>query len=151
MSQIAGSCHDDIDMTVGRSTSPTHQVGQKAEEAALSFLQQKDFQLIAQNYHCSMGELDLVVVQDHLLVFVEVRQRKPSVFGNAAASVTPSKQRKIIKTSAFFLQSFPEFELFDCRFDVIAIDSRGSNKSTESGHENMMIDWIEGAFDASAL
>jgi len=136
-------------MTVGRSTSPTHQVGQKAEETALRFLQQKGFLLVAQNYHCKMGELDLVVVQDHLLVFVEVRQRKPSMFGNAAESVTPSKQRKIIKTSAFFLQSFPEFAVYDCRFDVIAIDSRKSNKSKESDHENLTIDWIEGAFDAT--
>lgn len=136
-------------MTVGRSTSPTHQVGQKAEETALRFLQQKGFQLIAQNYHCLMGELDLIVAQDQLLVFVEVRQRKSSVFGNAAASVTPSKQRKIIKTSAFFLQSFPEFAVYDCRFDVIAIDSHGSNKSKELRHENLTIDWIEGAFDAT--
>lgn len=143
-------CHGNIDMTVGRSTSPTHQIGQKAEDVALIFLQQKGFQLVAQNYHCKMGELDLVVAQDQLLVFVEVRQRKLSVFGNAAASITLSKQRKIIKTSAFFLQSFPEFEAYDCRYDVIAIDSWG-RKSLGAGHENITIDWIDGAFDTSAL
>ncbi len=132
-------------MTVGRSTSPTHQVGQQAEETALRFLLRQGFQLVAQNYHCPLGELDLVVVQDHLLVFVEVRQRKSGVFGSAAASVTPSKQRKIIKTSAVFLQSFPEFESFDCRFDVIAID-----RSVQFGDSKSM-EWIEGAFDASIL
>ncbi len=131
-------------MTVGRSTSPTHQVGQKAEEAALSFLKDKGFQLVAQNFHCPMGEIDLIVVQEGLLVFVEVRQRKSSVFGNAATSITPSKQRKIIQTSATFLQSFPEFESYDCRFDVIAIES-----SARFSAENLKINWIEGAFDAA--
>jgi putative endonuclease len=141
-------------MTVGRSTSPTHQVGQKAEEAALIFLQRQGFQLIAQNFHCRMGEIDLIMTQDQLLIFVEVRQRKSSVYGSAAASVTVSKQRKIIKTSAFFLQLFPKFETFDCRFDVIAID--GPNYNTkENSHKidlgNIIINWIEGAFDAEML
>lgn len=132
-------------MTVGRSTSPTHQIGQQAEETALNFLQQQGFQFVAQNYHCKMGEIDLIVKKDHLLVFVEVRQRKSSVFGGAAASVTPSKQRKIIQTSAFFLQSFSEFESFDCRFDVIAIDRPAQFSDSKK------IDWIEDAFDASVL
>jgi putative endonuclease len=133
-------------MTVGRSTSPTHQVGQKAEEAAIDFLTTKGFQLVAQNYHSPLGELDLVVTQDRLLVFVEVRFRKAGIFGNAAASITPSKQRKIIQTSMIFLQSFPEFESFDCRYDVIAIDCY-----SKMSHENYKMNWIEGAFDASIL
>jgi putative endonuclease len=139
-------------MTVGRSTSPTHQMGQKAEEAALRFLKQKGFQLVVQNFHCPMGELDLVMVQDRLLVFVEVRLRKTSIYGNAASSITPSKQRKIIQTSALFLQSFPEFDSYDCRFDVIAIDSRATNQNSYSQKIDtgiMIINWVEGAFDAS--
>jgi putative endonuclease len=139
-------------MTVGRSTSPTHQVGQKAEEAALIFLQRQGFQRVAQNFHCRMGEIDLIVTKGQLLIFVEVRQRKSSVFGSAAASVTVSKQRKIIKTAAFFLQSFPKFESFDCRFDVIAIE-RSNHHSTENSQKidtgNLIINWIEGAFDAA--
>lgn len=66
-------------MTVGRSTSPTHQIGQKAEENALQFLLNQGFQLIVQNYHCQFGEIDLIVFKNELLVFVEVRQRKASV------------------------------------------------------------------------
>lgn len=133
-------------MTVGRSTSPTHQVGQKAEETAIDFLRTKGFQLVAQNYHSPVGEIDLVVIQDRLLVFVEVRFRKSGIFGNAASSITPSKQRKIIQTSAIFLQSFPEFESHDCRYDVIAID-----RYTKTSREHLKMSWIEGAFDASML
>ena len=130
-------------MTVGRSTSPTHQIGQKAEERALQFLQDQGFQMVVQNYHGQFGEIDLIVFKDKLLVFVEVRQRKVSVFGTAAASVTLGKQRKISKTAAIFLQSHPEFESFDCRFDVIAIDvASRTNKVVPD------INWIEGAFEA---
>lgn len=130
-------------MTVGRSTSPTHQIGQQAEESALRFLLNQGFQLVAQNYHCQVGEIDLIVLKKDLLIFVEVRQRKVSIFGSAAASVTASKQRKISRTAAFFLQSHPEFESFDCRFDVIAIDV-----STRRAGEGSNMSWIEGAFDA---
>lgn len=133
-------------MTVGRSTSPTHQIGQKAEESALRFLRDQGFQLVAQNYHCKSGEIDLVVFKSELLVFVEVRQRKVSVFGSAAASITVSKQRKICKTAAFFLQAHPEFEFFDCRFDVIAIDvSKRLNNVVPD------LNWIEGAFEAAVF
>ncbi len=133
-------------MTVGRSTSPTHQVGQKAEEAAIDFLRAKGFQLVAQNYHSPVGEIDLVVSLDRLLVFVEVRFRKTGAFGTAASSITPSKQRKIIQTSALFLQSFPEFESYDCRYDVIAID-----RDTKTNQAQQKMTWIEGAFDAAML
>lgn len=130
-------------MTVGRSTSPTHQIGQKAEENALQFLLNQGFQLIVQNYHCQFGEIDLIVFKNELLVFVEVRQRKASVFGNAASSVTASKQRKISQAAAIFLQTHPQFETFDCRFDVIAIDvAARTNKAAPE------INWIEGAFEA---
>lgn len=135
-------------MTVGRSTSPTHQVGQRAEESALRFLQDQGFKLVEQNFHSKMGEIDLivsqVVSQYSLLVFVEVRQRKASVFGSAAASVTRGKQRKISRTAAFFLLLHPEFEAFDCRFDVIAIDV-----SRQLTGEISNMNWIEGAFEAA--
>lgn len=130
-------------MTVGRSTSPTHQIGQQAEERALRFLQDQGFQLVAENFHCQFGEIDLIVSKSELIVFVEVRQRKMSVFGSAAASVTTSKQRKISQSAAIFLQSNHQFELFDCRFDVIAIDV-----SSRFMDEASNLNWIEGAFDA---
>lgn len=133
-------------MTVGRSTSPTHQIGQKAEESALQFLLDNGFQFVAQNYHCQFGEIDLVVFKSKLLVFVEVRQRRVSAFGSAAASITVSKQRKISKTAAFFLQAHPEFEFFDCRFDVIAIDV------SKRLHDVVPdLNWIEGAFEAAVF
>jgi len=88
-------------MTVGRSTSPTHAAGQYAEEHALAFLKTQGFTLVAQNFHGKVGEIDLVMAKDKLLIFVEVRLRRPSRFGSAAESVTFAKQRKISKTVSF--------------------------------------------------
>jgi putative endonuclease len=130
-------------MTVGRSSSPTHQTGQQAEDWALDFLRRQGFTLVAQNFHSRLGEIDLIMSKDQLLIFCEVRTRKSSSFGGAAASVTPAKQRKISQTANQFIQSFPQFESYECRFDVIAIDLAGKNAAQQQN-----VDWLEGAFDA---
>lgn len=83
------------------------------------------------------------------MVFIEVRQRKRSGFGDAALSITASKQRKVIKTAKYFLQQHPEYAQYDCRFDVIAY-----NTSTKMSSKEQLVDnqpeWLQGAFVASA-
>ncbi|WP_410211374.1 YraN family protein [Aquirhabdus sp.] len=133
-------------MTVGRSTSPTHTAGQYAEERALAFLKTQGFTLVVQNFHGKVGEIDLVMTKDKLLIFVEVRLRRPSRFGSAAESVTFAKQRKISKTAALFLQRFSQYESYDCRFDVVTIE--GNPALQDSAMPELKIDWLEGAFYA---
>ena len=111
-------------MTVGRSSSPTHQIGAVAEQLAAQFLQAQGWQVVAENFHCRRGEIDLIIRPNdaqQLLVFVEVRSRKPSQFADAISSVTVAKQRKLYKAAAYFLQTHAEFSEFECRFDVIAV------------------------------
>jgi len=130
-------------MTVGRSTSPTHQIGAAAEQLAAQFVQAQGWQVIAENFHCRLGEIDLIIrpnTAERLVVFVEVRSRKRGVFGDAMASVTPAKQRKLYKTAAYFLQTHPEFGVFDCRFDVIAVQLDGLP---------VQFEWIAAAFMGS--
>lgn len=127
-------------MTVGRSTSPTHQIGAAAEQLAAQFVQAQGWRLVAANFHCRLGEIDLVIrpnTAERLLVFVEVRSRKRGVFGDAIGSVTLGKQRKIYRTAAYFLQCHPEFAEFDCRFDVIAVQLAASP---------VQFEWIVAAF-----
>ncbi|MDN5565390.1 MAG: YraN family protein [Psychrobacter sp.] len=107
------------------ATSPTQLQGSYFEQLACDYLQQQGLQLIAKNWQQpKVGELDLVMIEVGVawstLVFVEVRQRQRSSFGDAALSVTASKQRKIIKAAQYFLQQYPEYANYDCRFDVIA-------------------------------
>ena len=129
-------------MTVGRSSSPTHQIGAAAEQLAAQYVQAKGWQVVAENFHCRLGEIDLIIrpnTTEQLVVFVEVRSRKRGSFGDAMASVTAAKQRKLCKTAAYFLQVHPEFSTFDCRFDVIAVQL---DKSP------VQFEWIEAAFMA---
>ncbi len=118
------------------ATSPKQLQGNYFEQLACEFLQQQGLQLIAKNWQQpKVGELDLVMVEIGVawstLVFVEVRQRQRSSFGDAALSVTASKQGKIIKAAKYFLQQHPEYADYECRFDVIAynVNKTDSNKA----------------------
>jgi len=96
--------------------------GEAFEQQAADWLSQRGLSLLARNFHCRFGELDLVMLEDQTLVFVEVRQRSHSQFGGAAASVTASKQRKLIHAANWFLGQHPEHQSRNCRFDVLAFE-----------------------------
>lgn len=139
-------------------TSPKQRQGSYYEQRACEFLQAKGLLLIAQNWQRpKVGELDLIMLEPGqawmTVVFIEVRQRQRSVFGDAALSVTPSKQRKIIKTASHFLQQHTEYAQYDCRFDVVAFDL--SAKEREEGvtaniAKATQPEWLTAAFVASA-
>ncbi|WP_409439222.1 YraN family protein [Psychromonas sp. GE-S-Ul-11] len=93
--------------------------GVQAEQQALAFLQKQGLLLICQNFYCRFGEIDLIMSDQGTLVFIEVRYRKNQDFGGATASITPQKQRKLIKTAKHYLSQLDDEPY--CRFDVIAI------------------------------
>ena len=155
------------------ATSPTQRQGNYFEQLACEYLQQQGLQLIAKNWHQpKVGELDLVMLEMGLawstLVFIEVRQRQCSSFGDAAISVTASKQRKIIKAAQYFLQQHAEYDDYECRFDVIAyninkadiIQTKLENDSSKPAGHSMIKpsitnlshqpEWLVGAFVAQA-
>lgn len=131
-------------MTVGRSSSPTHQAGAAAEDAAVEFLQQQGFKILAQNYHTPYGELDIVALKQQLLVFAEVRLRKAGALVSAQHTVTPRKQQKIIQSAQYFLQQITDYQGCDCRFDVMALQPQHMANKTAA----YQIDWIQAAFYA---
>lgn len=108
-------------MTVGRSTSRTHQIGAAAEDAAVLFVKQQGGVVVVQNYNTPYGELDIVALKNKVLIFMEVRLRKARSMVSATESVTIKKQTKIIHSAMQFLQQYPQFAHYDCRFDVIAL------------------------------
>src|ERR1044072_679376 len=73
--------------------------GVAAEELAAAFLQEHGLRIIARNYRCRLGEIDLVALERGTTVFVEVRQRSSSAFGGAAASITARKQARLIRAA----------------------------------------------------
>lgn len=146
-------------------TSPKQRQGSRFEQQACEFLQAQGLVLIAQNWQQpKVGELDLVMLEKGktwpTLVFVEVRQRQRSGFGDAALSVTASKQRKIIKAARYFLQQNHKYSDYECRFDVIAYNTVNNNSKKETDItldnqpnqrlENNQPEWLQGAFIASA-
>ncbi len=94
--------------------------GQAGEDAALAYLLEQGLHLLARNFLCKAGEIDLIMRDHASLVFVEVRRRAKSAYGGAAASITPAKQRKLILAAQFYLLRYRMPPA--CRFDVVAID-----------------------------
>ena len=108
-------------MKLSRLLQASNSQGVKSEQQALLFLKQQGLTLICQNYLCKLGEIDLIMLDGNTLAFIEVRFRKNNDFGGALASVTNTKQRKIINTARHYLSQLDDEPY--CRFDVIAIDS----------------------------
>ncbi len=91
------------------------------EQLAVSFLQRKGFTILQRNYRSHYGEIDIIAeMGSHSIIFIEVKARKNRL-ESAFSSVSRSKQRKIIKTAARYLQSNPELEDRLVRFDIIGI------------------------------
>lgn len=106
--------------------------GPEAERAAADHLAQRGLALIARNYRCRFGEIDLIMRDGETLVFVEVRMRSSSAFGGAAESITLSKRAKLLSAARHYLGHTGVFE--DCRFDAVLL-----NDDTD-------IEWIRDAF-----
>lgn len=115
--------------------------GEKQEYHAAQFLQSKGLKLLVSNYLCRMGELDLIMADGKVLVFVEVRFRKSSSHGSAAESVTISKQKRIIRAAQHYLRSRGFAQQYSCRFDVVAL-------SPNLEDDSLCVHWIPAAFDA---
>jgi putative endonuclease len=116
--------------------------GLRGEEAALEFLSRRGLDLIARNYRCRMGEIDLVMRERNVLVLVEVRVRRSFSHGGAAGSIGAAKQRRLITAARHLLARRRDLARLPARFDVIAMDS-------DSGEPDA-IDWIRDAFRLAA-
>ena len=132
-------------VTRGSVGSTTKERGDAGEARALAHLLRQGLTLVQRNYRVARGpnarggEVDLILRErDGTLVFVEVRTRRSASHGGAAASVSATKQRRLVFAAQHYLSTLRS--LPPCRFDVLAIEGHG-----ESGR----IEWLRGAFDTS--
>jgi putative endonuclease len=116
----------------------TSSAGKLAEELAAGFLEKRGLLVVARNFRCRGGEIDLICRDGKVLVFVEVRLRRNAGFGGAGASITSGKQRRIILAAQHYLAGHAKADP-DCRFDCILLDA-----NTEKN-----IEWILDAFSAN--
>ena len=94
-------------------------LGEKGEGVAREFLENLGYKIIAENWRERKFEIDLIAIDKQEVVFVEVKTRSTSFFGNPEEAVTPKKQKHLINGADFYIQE-NEIDL-ECRFDVIAI------------------------------
>ena len=94
--------------------------GDAAEQRALLYLQEQGLQLLERSFLCKGGEIDLIMREGKYLVFVEVRKRSSQQFGGAIASVTRTKQKRLIHAAQVYLQRIKPIPA--CRFDLVAIE-----------------------------
>ena len=115
--------------------------GYRAEQRVARWLEQQGVEIMAQNYRTRLGEIDLILREDGSIAITEIRQRRSTQFGGAAASITLAKQQRLMRLAQLWLQQHPEFRNATLRFDAIVIDG-----TPEAGE----IRWIRRAFSAEA-
>jgi len=106
----------------------TLDLGKAGEDATLATYRRRGYLLVARNWRCALGELDLVLIRDRTLVFCEVKTRRRSNLGGPHESVNPRKQRKLRRLAEAFLAGFPG-TAEEVRFDVASVTGRRSSRA----------------------
>ena len=114
--------------------------GNTFEDLALAHAMREGLSLVTRNFTSRYGELDLVMRDREVVVFLEVRYRKSEGFGGALASVGAAKRERLSKAASLFLQANPTLAHHPCRFDVMAISGSA---------ETPNINWQRNAFDTA--
>lgn len=105
-------------------------IGPRGEDAAAEAYRRRGYRIVARNWRCRIGELDLVVERRGVLVFCEVKSRRGRAFGVGYEAVTRRKQAKLRSLAEAFLQaagSRPQA----IRFDVASVAVRGERSVVE--------------------
>lgn len=115
--------------------SASAEIGKHGEQLAKQFLLNKGLDLVEQNYQTKTGEIDLIMQDADIVVFVEVRLRSNTRFGEGLETVVQHKQTKLLRAATQYLLDTDQYERVFCRFDIISIDGQ------------QQISWIKDAFE----
>lgn len=107
--------------------------GQRAEDLCADLLRRAGLRILARNWRCRLGEIDLVAEEAGTLVFAEVRLRRDARFGGAAESITAAKRARIVAAARLYLAGRAAVP---CRFDVLLLDALSPAR----------VQWIRNAF-----
>ncbi|WP_462114891.1 YraN family protein [Lysobacter xanthus] len=120
-----------------RADAGTRARGAAVEAAARAHLVRAGLAPVAANATYRFGELDLVMHDGDVLVFVEVRYRADDRFGGGAQSITATKRRRLVQAARAYLAAHPRWADAPCRFDVV--DASGDA-------QRPTLHWIRDAF-----
>jgi putative endonuclease len=110
--------------------------GDTAEDLAAQHLVKAGLSILTRNFRVRGGEIDCIALDGQTLVFVEVRLRRHTGFGGAAASIDSRKQQRIIHAARCYLQRYPRQADRPCRFDCVLLNTLDANQ----------LEWIKDAF-----
>lgn len=115
-------------------------VGRRGEAAARAYLERRGVRIVAVNYSCAAGEIDLVGQERDTLLFIEVKTRTSGTFGPPHLAVHRQKQRQIVRAAQWYLSERRRPDVA-CRFDVLAV-------TFPDGDGAPRIEWVRDAFPA---
>jgi len=122
-------------------TEARQNLGKSGENLAAAELELREYAIIERRYRTAHGEIDIIAQDGETMVFVEVRRKTTGEFGTAAESVTPAKQRRVIRMAVAYLALHGLYDRCPVRFDVVAIDD------LPDGSPHVTV--YAGAFDAT--
>ena len=112
-------------------------LGQRGEQLAVVHLQKHGYIIVATNWRCTLGELDIIARKDDTLVFVEVRTRYAQTTEEAFESVNPHKQTRLQHLAYAYLSAYDLHEM-DWRVDVVAVAISRSGQPVIEHVENAL-------------
>ena len=118
---------------------PRARSGIEAEGTARRHLEDAGLTTVCSRYRAPTGEVDLIMREGDVLVFVEVRSRNDGDFMSPLETIDRRKIGRVIRTSRHYLQQQGLTDRIDCRFDIVAICGNGPAQE---------IEWIRNAFEA---
>lgn len=136
-------------------TGSKKQVGDRGEALVVDWLRQQGWTIVAQQWHCRWGELDIVACQPQsCLAFVEVKTRRTgSLDHQGRFAITYHKQQKLWRSAEHFLHQYPQYQTLPCRFDVALVAYRRGPHSptaqapTTAAPESLsLVEYITDAF-----
>ncbi|MDE6276293.1 MAG: YraN family protein [Clostridia bacterium] len=90
------------------------------ENAAVEYLKKQGYTILERNFSTKVGEIDIIVQDKDTIVFVEVKARENTKFGQPIESITPQKVHHIIRTAQWYLTAKRKYNS-PCRFDVVEV------------------------------
>ncbi len=97
-------------------------IGRQKEQDAKAWLQHQGIKIIAENFICRGGELDLIGLEKETLVCFEVRYRKNTHHGSAAESITAQKLMRLQRCFLHFIQRHPQYRHHALRIDALVFE-----------------------------
>lgn len=114
-------------------------LGRWGENLAQIHLQAKGFHILAQNWRCQLGEMDIIAQENDTLVFVEVKTRRGRTMGTPEDAITPHKARKLYHIAQTYLTEQEKGDI-PWRIDLVAVELDKQGKLLRCEHRESILD-----------